>query len=95
MHARLTFITIPSEKTEDIKRIFNGEIAPVVKAQKGNIGIRLLEPTNATDEFISLTEWESEADATAYESSGTYRALVDKIKDIYTSRPVLKTYNVA
>jgi heme-degrading monooxygenase HmoA len=70
-------------------------VIPVVKSQKGNIGIWLLEPTNESDDYISLTEWTSKADADAYESSGTYRTLVDKIKDMYVSKPVLKTYNVA
>jgi len=95
MFARLTFISIQTGKLENLRRIFNEEVVPVVKSQKGNLGIWLLEPTNENDEFVSLTEWVSKADADAYETSGTYRKLVDKIKDMYTSKPVLKTYNVA
>ncbi len=49
---------------------------------------------DSTDDFISLTEWISEAEANAYESSGAYRELVDKLKDKYKNKPVLKTYNV-
>jgi heme-degrading monooxygenase HmoA len=95
MFARLTFISIQPERMEELKRIYNEEILPVVKSQKGNVGIWLLEPTNSADEYISLTEWTSEEEANAYEASGTYRTLVDKIKDMYTAKPVLKTYNVA
>ena len=95
MFARLTFLRIQRERAEDVKKIFNDEIVPVVKSQKGNVGIWLLEPTNENDDFISLTEWMSKADSDTYENSGTYRTLVDKIKDMYTSKPVLKTYNVA
>ncbi|CAN5417909.1 hypothetical protein BH10BAC3_BH10BAC3_37800 [soil metagenome] len=95
MFARLTFLNIQQEKAEDVKRIYNEEIVPVVKSQKGNIGIWLLEPTNEKDEYISLSEWVSQADADAYETSGVYRTLVDKVKEMYTSRPVLRTYNVA
>ena len=95
MFARLTFISIKSESVGDLKRIFNEEVIPVVRNQKGNIGIWLLEPTNSADDFISLTEWVSESEANAYESSGTYRTLVDKLKDKYKNKPVLKTYNVA
>jgi quinol monooxygenase YgiN len=95
MFARLTFISIQTNKLEDLRRIFNEEVVPVVKSQKGNLGIWLLEPTNENDEFVSLTEWVSKADADAYETSGTYRMLVDKIKDMYTKKPVLKTYNIA
>ena len=95
MFARLTFISIQSNKMEDLRRIFNEEVVPVVKNQRGNLGIWLLEPTNENDDIVSLTEWVSKADADAYESSGTYRTLVDKLKDMYKSKPVLKTYNVA
>lgn len=95
MFARLTFIKTSSENSGHVKRIYNEEVVPVVRTQKGNIGCWLLEPTSADDDYISLTEWTSRGDADAYEASGTYRILVDKIKEYYTSRPVLKTYNIA
>lgn len=90
----LPSVFIPT-KWKNSGEIFNDEIVPVVKTQKGNLGIWLLEPTNEDDDYISLTEWLSAADADAYETSGTYRQLVDKIKDMYQRRPVLKTYNIA
>jgi len=95
MFARLTFIDILPERQDDLRKIFNEEIIPAVRAQKGNIGIWLLEPTDITNEYISLTEWISAADADLYDSSGTYRKLVDKVKAMYKSRPILKTYNIA
>jgi len=95
MFARLTFIDILPERQDDLRKIFNEEIIPAVRAQKGNIGIWLLEPTDITNEYISLTEWISAADADLYDSSGTYQKLVDKVKAMYKSRPILKTYNIA
>ena len=95
MFARLTFISIRSEKKEELRKIYNQEILPVVKTQRGNVGAWLLEPTNHDDDFISLTEWISEADASAYEASGTYGMLVDKVKGLATQKTVLKNYNIA
>lgn len=95
MFARLTFIKTSSDNADQVKKIYNEEIVPVVRSQKGNIGCWLLEPTNSNDEFISLTEWTSSAESDAYEASGMYRTLVDKVKDYFTDKPVLKTYNVA
>ena len=95
MFARLTYIDILPEHDDDLKRIFNEEVIPVVKKQKGNIGIWLLEPTDHSNAYISLTEWLSAADAESYDSSGTYSKLVDKIKAFYKSKPVLKTFNIA
>ena len=94
MFVRLTFISIQPERTEELRKTYQKDVVPVVKNQKGNMGVRLLEPTAINDDFISVTEWETAADADLYESSGTYRTLVDKIKEMYKSKPVLKTYNV-
>jgi heme-degrading monooxygenase HmoA len=94
MFARLTFIDIAPENAKETRAIFKREIVPVVKEQKGIIDIMLLEPTDPSEQHVSITRWNSKADADAYEASGTYRTLVDKIKAFYRARPVLKTYNV-
>ena len=95
MIARLTFFNIQTNDVEDVKRIYNEECVPVIRAQKGNVGAWLLEPTNSDDDYISLTEWLSMADAEAYEASGTYQSLVNKIRDRFKGSPVLKTYTAA
>jgi heme-degrading monooxygenase HmoA len=95
MFIRLTFFDFQLQHLDEVKKIFNEEVVPVVKTQKGNLGIWLLEPTNQMDQFISLTEWTSEADAQTYQNSGTYKRLVDILKDKYRTSPALKTYNVA
>lgn len=95
MFIRLTFFDFQLQHLEEVKKIFNEEVVPVVKTQKGNLGVWLLEPTNPIEQFISLTEWVSEADAQTYQNSGTYKQLVDLLKDKYRTNPVLRTYNVA
>ena len=94
MFARITFITVSPNHHETVKKIYNKDITPVIKSQKGNVGCWLLEPTDAADDFISLTEWLSKADSDAYESSGIYRTLVEMVKPYYTVKPILKTYTV-
>jgi hypothetical protein len=54
----------------------------------------LLEPLDKSEDFISITEWNEKIDAEIYESSGTYWNLVDKIKSLLTTGPVVKTYRV-
>ena len=95
MIARLTYFGINQKDVEDLKRIYNEDVTPVIKKQKGFLGAWLLEPANPTDQHISLTEWVSQADADAYESSGTYKQLVGMVKDRFTGDPVLKTYTAA
>jgi heme-degrading monooxygenase HmoA len=95
MIARLTFFNVKSQHVEDMKRIYNEEITPVIRSQMGNIGTWLLEPTNKIDDFISLTEWASKSDADNYESSGTYKAMLDKVRSMFNGNPLLKTYTIS
>lgn len=93
MYARLTFIEIDPKDAKELSSIYNTEIVAAIRDFKGLQDVYLLEPTDGSGEVISITTWKSKADADEYENSGTYRKLVDKLKDKYLSKPVLKTYN--
>jgi quinol monooxygenase YgiN len=95
MIARLTFFNAHPKDVEELKKIYREQIVPVIRNQKGNLGAWLLEPTNEKDQFISLTEWISNADGDAYESSGTYKELVNKVKSKFKGESLLKVYNIA
>lgn len=94
MFVRLTHLKFLPEHLDEIKKIYKDEVIPVVKKQKGNQKVMLLEPLDKSEDFISITEWKTKADAEVYESSGTYRKLVDKVRHLLTKDPVLKTYQV-
>ena len=94
MFARLTFFKILPQHIALHRKIYNEEVIPVVRRHKGLIHIMLLEPTQKGDDFISVTEWESQKDAEEYERSGIYQQLVSKISDLAAKEPVLKTYKV-
>lgn len=93
MVVRLTRFNVSPEKAQEAKKIYKKVVAPEVKKQKGNVNAMLLEPTDGSNEHISLTTWKNKAYAEAYEASGKYKELVDKIKGMFTGKPVLKTYN--
>jgi len=92
MVVRLTRFHIPPENVKEAKKIYQKEIVPEVKKQKGNTNVMLLEPTDGSNEYISFTAWENNADAKRYESSGKYKQMVEKIKVMFTGNPVLNTY---
>ena len=93
MIVRLTHFNVSPEQSEEVKKIYNQEVAPELKKQQGHVSYMLLEPNDST-EYISLTVWQSKADADAYESSGKYKELVGKIKGLI-GQPVLKSYITA
>jgi quinol monooxygenase YgiN len=92
MIVRLTYCKFNPASIDAAKTIYNNEIVPIAKAQNGNLGIRLIEPVDKSDDFISISEWATQEDAEAYESSGVYKNLVAKLSDFLASQPVLKTY---
>lgn len=92
MIVRLTYCKFVPDSTEEAKRVYNEEVVPVAKKQKGNLGIRLIEPVDKSDDFISISEWATQEDAENYERSGVYKNLVGKLADFLAMPPVLKTY---
>ncbi|MCW3119718.1 MAG: antibiotic biosynthesis monooxygenase [Chitinophagaceae bacterium] len=94
MYVRLTQIFSMPEHRNDIRKIYYEDIVPVVRSQQGNRGAWLLESNENAGECISLTEWTSQKDAVEYEASGVYVNLVNMLKHLYTSKPVLKSYKV-
>lgn len=92
MITRMTFLSFPPEKKEELKKIYQEETTPMVRKQKGNLDCMLLEPLNPADEYVSLTTWDSQEDADNYQSSGVYKQLVDRVRPFFTKEPVLKVY---
>ena len=92
MYARFTHIKFLPEHEDRVRKLFREEIVPEIRKQKGLIDIKLLLPVDKADDYISVSEWEKKEDADAYAASGTYQKLVDKLKEVYTKKPVLKTY---
>lgn len=92
MFLRFTYFQSSPDTISQARKVYEQEVVPVVMQQKGIIAIRLLEPTNPSDDYISMTEWESKEAAEAYEASGTYKAMVSKLNAFITRPPVLKTY---
>lgn len=93
MFVRLTYLNFLPGKMEEAKSIYNSELVPIVKSQKGNLDCRMLEPVDKTDDYISMTVWDNKEDADAYQASGVYKQLVDRVKDLYAKTPVLKVYS--
>jgi len=53
----------------------------------------MLEPVDKTDDYISMTIWDNKEDADAYQTSGTYKQLVERVQQFYSKNPVLKVYS--
>jgi quinol monooxygenase YgiN len=92
MYVRLTYCKFSPEAVNEAKKIYMKDIVPAIRNQAGLLNIHFLEPTDKSDDFISITEWKTQAEANAYEASGLYKKLVGKLADFLSKPPVLKTY---
>ena len=93
MVVRLTYFAASPEKVEAMRKVYADEAIPVVRSQKGNLDCKLLEPVNKNDDFISMTVWDNQEDADAYEATGVYKKLVDKVREFFSGAPQLKVYH--
>ena len=94
MWIRLIEVKIQPDKLDEIRKIYNEEIVPTVKTQKGNVDMFLMESMDREGEVISFTSWESQEDGDAYEGSGTYVEMVNKVKHTFANTPTLWSYDV-
>ena len=95
MWVRLTYGKVDPAHVDELRDLYNSdEMSGVISQQKGHRFHHLLESVDAPGETISLTAWDSQEDAEAYEQSGTYKELVDKVRNYMTAPPELRTYEV-
>jgi heme-degrading monooxygenase HmoA len=94
MFLRFTYLYFSPEKASEAKSVYITEVAPEIRKQKGNKQVLLLEPAEGSDEFISFSLWETEADIKAFEASAAYPAVIGKIKGLSSKSPVQKYYLV-
>jgi heme-degrading monooxygenase HmoA len=94
MHARITTVQLRPDTVDASIGIYQQEILPVITAQPGYQGVYFFTD-RASGNGVSITIWASEADAQAYESSGTYRQLVAKLAANFAAPPTLATYDVS
>jgi len=92
--ARLTFVKLkPDVSLEETRKIWDGNVIPSAKEQKGFIGGFLLV-TEQRDEAVAVTLWESKDDVLAGEQSSYYQDQVKKFAAFLAAPPERKHYDV-
>jgi len=90
---RLIHITLDPSEAENAVRVWKTECAPLMIQQKGCISEKLLRCKDA-HEFISYSEWESEAAIAAYMNSDAHKEIVRHARGLKGSKAVVKLYEL-
>ncbi len=94
MYVRMTFFRVKEGKMDDLRNLYNKHVITAHKNHKGIRFVHLLECMDNINDGISVTAWDTKADVDAYEKSGDYEKLVARFKEMYSSEPVLKSYEI-
>jgi len=91
---RLIHIKIDPSETENAVRVWKTECAPLMIRQKGCISEKLLRCREA-HEFISYSEWDSEAAIEAYRNSDAHNEIERDPRCLTTANAQVKLYDLA
>lgn len=94
MHARLTTSQYQLDKVDEALQIYRESILPELRQQPGFKGVMGLV-NRSQGKAISLTLWESEADALASGAGSAYmQAALAKFGSLLVAAPVIEMYEV-
>jgi|WetSurMetagenome_2_1015567.scaffolds.fasta_scaffold22730_4 quinol monooxygenase YgiN len=80
MFMRLVQVRVREGFLPAVTRLYSRAIAPALATAPGCRYAGLLQSVHHSDECLSLTVWDSEADANAYEQSGLFSTLIDQTR---------------
>jgi quinol monooxygenase YgiN len=84
LYLRIVSPQIRKGKVEEFKRIYTTEVIPALRAVKGCRYAAVIEHAQDPEKLISISIWESKADADDYEISGSFAALTEKFKHTFS-----------
>ncbi len=94
MFARVNLNQVSVENVDAVIRIWEEDVIPAAKSQKGFCGAYLLTDRKV-GKGMGITLWESEEDAVTNEQSGYYQEQLAKFKNIFIVPPVRVGYEVS
>ena len=90
---RLIHIRIDPSERDNAVRVWKTECAPLMIKQKGCLSEKLLHCKDAP-EFISYSEWESEADIERYRNSDAHKEIVRYARALKGAKAEVKLYDL-
>jgi heme-degrading monooxygenase HmoA len=90
---RLIHIRIDPSESKKAERVWKTECAPLMIQQHGCVSEKLLRGRDA-GEFISYSEWESEADIERYQKSEAHQEIVRHARGLKGAEAVVKLYDL-
>jgi quinol monooxygenase YgiN len=81
---RIVAARVDAGKFEDLRTRYNAEVVPELLATPGCRAVFLVESLRANTRALSVTVWDSEAQALRYEMSGTFDKLTARMSEFFS-----------
>lgn len=82
MYMRLVQLKIKPGELATVRQYYDERTVPALQKTAGCLFASLIQSSENPDEVISMTMWESEEHAEAYEKSGLFQQLIDEKKHL-------------
>ena len=87
---RLIFVTVKPDQVNDAIGLWKNHCAPLMIQQPGCLSEELLECTDAPGEFISYSEWESQASIDKYRKSDAHAEIQKHARSLHGGQASVK-----
>ena len=91
---RLIHVNVDPSQAAEAERIWKEDCAPLMIQQNGCRSEQLLKCEDAPGEYISYSEWESQADIDAYRESEGHKQIQSHSRQLQGAQAVVKRYQV-
>lgn len=83
-HVRMVSLKFKEGKVKEFKKHYEEKVIPVLRSVNGCLTAFLAAPADSPNELISVTEWESENAAQAYEHGGQFDAILESQRHFFS-----------
>lgn len=83
MYVRLTSALVAADKLSELQEIYKNEILPTLHTV-GGCRYAFLVDSPSESEVLSVTIWDSKDDADAYEKSGVFKSIVERVQHTFS-----------
>jgi heme-degrading monooxygenase HmoA len=94
MFVRMGTFHIKPGTLDALRGRYYADCAPLVHAAEGNVDCYVLEPVEDDAPVVVCTMWQTEADAVAYEASGSAAEVVGRVREFFAGPPELRSYRI-
>jgi len=91
---RLIFVTVKPDQVKEAVSLWKNHCAPLMIREPGCLSEKLLECADAPGEFISYSEWDSQASIDNYRNSKAHAEIQKHSRALQGGRASVKRYEV-